>query len=118
MNELMNVDVVMNELIYALQLLRQQNSSHRGSGTSKLNARQVPYLAASGGDSKGVHHVSGSGWRRLSAIMDSGSAECVALECIAKSIPLVETEASRQGQKYHTTDGGVIKNNGGKTVTM
>ena len=50
-------------------------SSHRRSGTSKLNAHQVSYLATSGGDSKGVHHVSGSGWRRVSAIMDSGSAE-------------------------------------------
>ena len=48
-------------------------------------------LVVSGGDSKGVDHVSGSGWRRLSAIMDSGSAECVAPEDMAKSIPLVET---------------------------
>ena len=46
--------------------------------------------------------------------MDSGSTECVAPENIAKSIPLVETEASRQGQTYHTADGGVIKNNGGR----
>ena len=38
--------------------------------------------------------------------MDSGSAECVARE----DIPLVETEASRQGQTYYTADGGVIKN--------
>ena len=60
----------------------------------------MSYLAASGGDSKGVHHVSGSGWRRWSGIMDSGSAECVAPEKIAKSIPLMETEASRQGQTY------------------
>ena len=42
--------------------------------------------------------------------MDSGSAECVAPEDIAKSILLVETEESRQGQTYHTADGGVIKN--------
>ena len=54
------------------------------------------------------HHVCGSGWRRLSAIMDSGSTECVAPEDIAKSIPVVETEASRQGQTYYTADGGVI----------
>ena len=47
--------------------------------------------------------------------MDSGSAECVARESTAKSIPLVETEASRQGQTYHTADGGVIKNKGEKT---
>ena len=46
--------------------------------------------------------------------MDSGSAECVAPEDTAKSIPLVETEASRQGQMYHTADGGVIKNEGEK----
>ena len=62
--------------------------------------------------------MSGSGWRRLSAIMHSGSAECVAPESISKNIPLVGTEASRQGQTYHTADGGVIKNIGEKTVTM
>ena len=50
--------------------------------------------------------------------MDSGSAECVALESIAKNIPLVETEASRQGQTYHTAAGGVIKHKGEKTLTM
>ena len=93
-------------------------SSHRGSDTLNLNAHQVSYLATSGGDSKGVHHVSGPGWRRVSAIMDSESAECVALESIARSIPLVETEASRQGQTYHTADVGVTKNKGEKTVTM
>ena len=49
--------------------------------------------------------------------MDSGSAECVAPESIAKSIPLVETEVSREGQTYHTADGGVIKNEVEKTVT-
>ena len=86
--------------------------SHRGSGTSKLNARQVSYLAASGGDSRGVYHVSVNGWRRLSAIMDSGSAECVAPESIAKCVPLMETEASRQGQTCHTADGGAIKKKG------
>ena len=93
-------------------------SSHRGSGTSKLNAHQVSYLAASGGDSTEVHPLSGSCWRRLSAIIDSGSAECVAEESIAKSIPVLETEASRQGQTYHTANGGVIKNMGEKTLTM
>ena len=30
-----------------------------------------------------VHDVSGDGWRRLSAIMDSGSAECVAPASVA-----------------------------------
>ena len=52
--------------------------------------------------------------------MDSGSAECVCVapDSIAKSIPLVGTEASRQGQTYHTADGDVIKNTGEKTVTM
>ena len=37
--------------------------------------------------------------------MHLGSAECVALEDIAKSIPAVETDSSRQGQTYHTADG-------------
>ena len=50
--------------------------------------------------------------------MDSGSAECVAPESLAKNVPLMETEESRQGQTYHTTNGGVIKNKGEKTVTM
>ena len=86
----------------ALQLLRQKVSSHqRGSSPSKLSAHQVSYLATSGGDSKRGQHVSGSGWRRLSSIMDSGSAASVAPEDIAKSIPVVETEASRQGQCHH-----------------
>ena len=103
MNEVMNADVLMNELMNALHPLRQQCHSHRRPDTSKLNAHQVSYFTASGGDSKGVHiMLSGSGWRRLSAIMDSGSAECVAPESIANNIPLVETEASRQGQTYHT----------------
>ena len=45
--------------------------------------------------------------------MDSGSAECV--ESIAKSIPLVETEASRQGQTTLQMD---VKNKCEKTVSM
>ena len=99
-NEVRNAYVVMKELMNALQPLRQH------------------FPVTEDPASRGVHHVSGSGWRRLSAIMDSGSAECVAPESIAKTIPLVETEASRQGQTYHIADGGVIKNNGQKTVTM
>ena len=35
--------------------------------------------------------------------MDSQSAECVEPESIAKNVPLVETEASRQGQNIPTT---------------
>ena len=50
--------------------------------------------------------------------MDSGSAECVAPADIARNTPLMETEASRQGQTYHTADGGVIKNKWGKIATM
>ena len=113
----------------ALQCTRQMLSAKKGGhkrgdgcnankGSSKQSAHQVSYLAVSGGDSKGVHHVGSSGWRRVSAIMDSGSAECVAPENIARNTPLMETEASRQGQTYHTADGGVIKNKGEKTVTM
>ena len=87
--------------------IETKGSSHqRGSGPSKQNAYQVSYLAVSSGDSKEVHHVTGSGWRRVSAIMDSGYVGCVAPE----DIPLMETEVSRQGQTYCTADGGVIKN--------
>ena len=77
----------------------------------------MSYLVASGGDTKRIHHVSGSGWRRLSAIMHLGSAECVAPEDIAKSTPAVETDSTRQGQTS-TQRMGVIKNQGEKTVTM
>ena len=91
---------------------------HRTFNVSQSNAHHVSYLAKSEVDSKGLHHVGDSGWNRVSAIMDSGSAECVALETIARNIPFMETETSRQGQTYHTADGGVIKNKGEKTVTM
>ena len=64
-------------------------SSHQGgSGPSKQSAHQVSYLAVSGGDSKGVHNVSGSGWRRASVIMCLGSAKCVVLEDIANCISI------------------------------
>ena len=86
-NEFMNADVMMNELMNALQFLRQNFLVTVDAAHQKLNAHQVSYLAASVGDSRGVHHVSGDGCRRLSAIMDSGSAECVAPESIAKSVP-------------------------------
>ena len=91
---------------------------HRNLNAFQLNAHHVSYLAKSEVDSTGVHHVGDSGWKSVSAIMDSGSAECGAPEGIAKNIPLMETEASWQGQTYHTADGGVIKNKGEKTVTM
>ena len=42
----------------------------------------------------------------------------VAPEDIARNTPLMETEASRQRQTYHTADGGVIKNKGENIVTM
>ena len=61
--------------------------------TCQSNAHQVSYLAKSEVDSKGVHHVGDSGWRRVSAVVDSGSAECVAPETSARTIPLMETEA-------------------------
>ena len=50
--------------------------------------------------------------------MDSGSAECVTPESLAKSVPVVGTEALRQEQTYHTADGDVDKKKGEKTVTM
>ena len=82
---------------------------HRPFNKSHSNAHHVSYLAKSEVDSKGVHHVTDSGWKRVSAIMDTGSAECVALETIARNIPLMETDGSRQGQTYHSADGGVVK---------
>ena len=56
-NELMNADAVMNELMNALRLFETTFSSHQGFGTLELNSQQASYLAASGGDSRGVHHV-------------------------------------------------------------
>ena len=68
---------------------------HRKFNASPSDAHHVSYLAKFEMDSKGDHHVGDPGWKRVSAIMDSGSAECMALETIARNIPLMETEASR-----------------------
>ena len=59
----------------------------KGVGAFPSKAHNVSYLAKSEVNSKGVHHVGDSGWKRVSAIMDSGSAECVAPGTIAKNIP-------------------------------
>ena len=79
-------------------------SSHqRGSGPSKLSAHRVSYLAASGGNSQGFHHASGSGWRRLSAIMDSGSAECVASESTVEPAAPTPMQSSSEGADLYPT---------------
>ena len=44
--------------------------------------------------------------------MDSGSAECVWPRRALRTV--FHWWKLRQGQTYHTTDGGVIKNKGGK----
>ena len=109
-----NGNAVTNELMSAIQVLSKKKF-HQGSGTLNLNAHHVSYLASSCGDSRGVHHVSGDGWRRLSAILPLGAQP---QKRIVKSVLMMETEASRQGQMYHSADGGAIKNKGEKTVTM
>ena len=117
MNEVMNADVVMKRVDECTTAPETQHSSHqRRSGhiEAERSSSVVP-CGVRWRQSKVVHHVSGDGWRRVRAIVDSGSAECVAPESIAKNIPLVEIEASRQGQTYHTADGGVIKNRGENT---
>ena len=65
---------------------------HRTFNAPHSNAHHVSYLAKSEVDSKGVHHVGDSGWKRVSAIMDSGSAECVAPESMTRNIPLMEEQ--------------------------
>ena len=107
-----------DERVDECMCLGDKVTCHRPFNKSHSNAHHVSYLAKSEVDSKGVNHVTDSGWKRVSAIMDTGSTECVALETIARNIPLVETFASRQGQTYHSADGGVVKNKGEKTVTM
>ena len=87
-----------DEQVYECRCPKIKVTSHRTPNASKPNAHHVSYLAKSEVDGKGVHHVS--------AIMDSGSAECVAPDTIARNIPLMETD---------TADGGVIKNKGEKT---
>ena len=100
------------------QTLETTPSSPRGFGTSKLNAHQVSYLAASG---RRQQRSPSREWIWLEKIERDhglGSAECLAPESLAMNVPLMETEASRQGQTYHNADGGVIKNNGEEIVTM
>ena len=57
---------------------------HRDFNAFQSNAHHVSYLTKSEVDSKGVHHV-----KRVSPMMGSGSAECVAPETPARNIPLL-----------------------------
>ena len=72
----MNSVVVMYELMNAWTLRSKgpvtEHSMHRSQTLTMFRT-----LAKSEVDSKGVHNVGDSGWKRVSAIMDSGSAECV-----------------------------------------
>ena len=90
-----------------IEALETKVSCHQqGSGSSKSSACHVSYFPASGGDSKGVHHVRESGWTRFSAVMDSGSAECVAREDIAKNIPSSRTDLSHSRWRCYQEQGG------------
>ena len=62
---------------------------HRDFNAFQSNAHHMSYLTKSEVDSEGVHHVGDSGWKRVSAIMESRSAESVAPETPARNIPLL-----------------------------
>ena len=57
--------------------------------------------------------MGGSGWRRVSATVDSGSADCLAPEDIARNIPRLRHHA--KVRRTTPADGGVNKNKGEKT---
>ena len=63
-----------DERVHGCMDLEIKVTYHRTFNASQSNAHHVSYLAKSEVDSKGVHQVGDSGWKRVSAIMDSGSA--------------------------------------------
>ena len=117
-NELIHADAVMNELINALQLLRQ--TMFQSPRIRHIKAERSSSFVSCSVKRRQQRSPSRE-WILLEKIERDhglGSAEYVVPENIVKSVPLMETEASRQGQTYHTADGCVIKNKGEKTVTM
>jgi len=55
-------------------------------------------------------------WRRIKSVMDSGASDNCAPPELAPEIPIVESEGSRQGQKYTAAGGKSIDNLGEKTL--
>ena len=101
-----NGDTVMNELMNASQPLRQkfQPPTRIRSIEANRSSSVVPC-----GVTWRQQRSSSCEWVWLEETEpDYGfgiSRVCVAPEEIAKSVPVVETGASRQGQTYHTADG-------------
>ena len=68
--------------------------------------------------SAGVNAVQTEGWQLFESIVDSGSAENVIPVNAVNHVPLEESPGSRSGQVFHSADGGVIRNQGQRTVPM
>ena len=55
-------------------------------------------------------------WVQIKSVVDSGAAECVALDGMAPHIPSRPTEASKRGLHFYDASGGEIRNEGEKDV--
>ena len=62
-----------------------------------------------------VNAVSTPGWKKISAIVDTGAEESVAPDSVAKA-QLRPSSGSRKGQTFCSADGGVLPNMGDKSL--
>ena len=75
---------------------------------------QISYLAS---ETTQVNVMSEHGWTRRSIIVDTGAEECVAPPSISTA-PAQPSVGSQKGQSFSTADGGVIENQGEKTIVI
>ena len=55
-------------------------------------------------------------WMRVSSIIDSVAAECVAPHTMCPHIPFTESPGSRSGKEYRTAGGERLRNEGQRHV--
>ena len=67
------------------------------------------------GNINSVEQFAGA-WERIPVTVDSGAVDSVIPKRLAKGVPIIETEASRQGLKYRSASGNPIKNEGEKNL--
>ena len=76
---------------------------------------EIQYLG-DGGQQPEINNLSGSGWIKVSAIMDSGAAESVAPPSVCHHLPMQESAGSKRGQEYHTANGAKLVNQGQRRI--
>ena len=74
-------------------------------------------LLGTGHGGEGVNSVDmDQEWEEIISILDSGAADSVGPASMATSVPVRESQGSRQGQKFFTADGTRLPNQGDKMI--